>query len=453
MNVNFEKTDNVNGVLTISFKEEDYKDDYKKRLNEAGQQHPLKGFRPGHVPMGLLKKFYGPQVLADLIDRKVSKTLGDYIVENKIDVLGEPMLNKDTKVDFNKDTEFTFIFDLGIAPEFECKLDKRVKISYYNIEVSQEMVDKQNEALKKRFGKQVPGETIDEEALVRGSMVELDENGNAKEGGINVEKTVLSPKYLKDEDEKKKFIGKKVNDEIVFNPAKAVGESTTELASLLNIDKDKAADVKSDFKMTVTEILVSQPAEMNQEFFDNVLGKDVAKDEKTYLEKVKEMIGNQLKNDSNYRFTMDAERVLRKKVGDLELPEAFLKRYLVATNKDADEKKVEENFENTANQLKWQLIKEKIAKNLNVKVEAEDKTKMAKFYAAQQFAQYGMNNVPDDVIENYAHQILEKPEYSRDIENQAFEDKVYAAIKDAVAVEEKTVSVDEFNKLFEQAKK
>ena len=453
MNVNFEKTDNVNGVLTISFKEEDYKDDYKKRLNEAGQQHPLKGFRPGHVPMGLLKKFYGPQVLADLIDRKVSKSLGDYIVENKIDVLGEPMLNKDTKVDFNKDTEFTFIFDLGIAPEFECKLDKRVKIPYYNIEVSQEMVDKQNEALKKRFGKQVPGETIDEEALVRGSMVELDENGNAKEGGINVEKTVLSPKYLKDEDEKKKFIGKKVNDEIVFNPAKAVGESTTELASLLNIDKDKAADVKSDFKMTVTEILVSQPAEMNQEFFDNVLGKDVANDEKTYLEKVKEMIGNQLKNDSNYRFTMDAERVLRKKVGDLELPEAFLKRYLVATNKDADEKKVEENFENTANQLKWQLIKEKIAKNLNVKVEAEDKTKRAKFYAAQQFAQYGMNNVPDDVIENYAHQILEKPEYSRDIENQAFEDKVYAAIKDAVAVEEKTVSVDEFNKLFEQAKK
>lgn len=453
MNVNFEKTDNVNGVLTISFKEEDYKDDYKKRLNEAGQQHPLKGFRPGHVPMGLLKKFYGPQVLADLIDRKVSKSLGEYIVENKIDVLGEPMLNKDTKIDFNKDKDFTFIFDLGIAPEFECKLDKRVKIPYYNIEVSQEMVDKQNEALKKRFGKQVPGEVVDDEALVRGSMVELDENGNAKEGGIVVEKTVLSPKYLKDEDEKKKFIGKKVNDEVVFNPAKAVGESNTELASLLNIDKDKAADVKADFKMTITEILVNQPAEMNQELFDNVLGKDVAKDEKTYLEKVKEMIGNQLKNDSNYRFTMDAERVLRKKVGELELPEAFLKRYLVATNKDADEKTVEENFDKTASQIKWQLIKEKVAKNLDVKIEAEDKLKMAKFYAAQQFAQYGMNNVPDDVIENYAHQILEKPEYSRDIENQAFEDKVYAAIKDAVAIDEKTVSVEEFNKLFEQSKK
>lgn len=453
MNVNFEKTDNVNGVLTISFKEEDYKDDYKKRLNEAGQQHPLKGFRPGHVPMGLLKKFYGPQVLADLIDRKVSKSLGEYIVENKIDVLGEPMLNKDTKIDFNKDKDFTFIFDLGIAPEFECKLDKRVKIPYYNIVVSQEMVDKQNEALKKRFGKQVPGEVVDDEALVRGSMVELDENGNAKEGGIVVEKTVLSPKYLKDEDEKKKFIGKKVNDEVVFNPAKAVGESNTELASLLNIDKDKAAGVKADFKMTITEILVNQPAEMNQELFDNVLGKDVAKDEKTYLEKVKEMIGNQLKNDSNYRFTMDAERVLRKKVGELELPEAFLKRYLVATNKDADEKAVEENFDKTASQIKWQLIKEKVAKNLDVKIEAEDKLKMAKFYAAQQFAQYGMNNVPDDVIENYAHQILEKPEYSRDIENQAFEDKVYAAIKDAVAIDEKTVSVEEFNKLFEQSKK
>lgn len=452
MNVTFDKQGNVYGILSIAIKEDDYQAEVKKELNNVGRKYPIKGFRPGHAPASLLKKMYGEEVLAQVVERQMGRALNNYIVENKLDILGEPMVTEDTKVDFKNDKEFNFKFELGLSPEFDLKLDKRVKIPFYNIEVSQDMIDKQTDAFKKRFGKQVPGETVVDDALVKGEMVELNADGTPKEGGLKVEKTILSPQYLKNEDEKAKFIGKKVGDLVVFNPSKATDGNATELASLLNVDKEHANN-ESDFQFLVNEILVNQDAEVNQEFFDNVLGKDVAKDEKEFNEKMKEMIAAQLKNDSNYRFTLDAERVLRKKVGDLELPDEFLKKFLAARSKEEDAaKRVEENYDKTRAQIQWQLIKEKVAHNYNVKVEEEDLLRLARFYAAQQFAQYGMSNLPDDIIEKYAKELLQKDDVKNDIQNRAFEDKVFAAIQGAVALDEKNVSVEEFNKLFEAAK-
>lgn len=449
MNVTFDKKDNVNALLTVSLTPEDYLENEKKELLNISRKHPMKGFRPGHVPMSLLKKQYGIEVRSQVVDRMVGKALTDYIVNEKIDILGEPMLSADTRVDLNQDTNYEFKFDLGLAPEFELKLDKRVKIPYYNIKVTDEMVQNQNASYKKRFGKQVPGEAAAEDSLLKGSMVELDENDAAKEGGVSVDRTIISPQFLKNADEKAKFIGKKVGESIVFNPHTAADGNLTELAAMLNVDKSEA-DIKSNFKFNVEEILVNQDAEMDQELFDNVLGKDVAKTEEEYREKLREMISNQLKNDSNYRFTVDAERVLKKKVGNLELPEEFLKRFLQARSKEQDEKKFDEQFPQTLEQLKWQLIKEKVARTYDVKVELEDKLRLARFYAAQQFAQYGMTNLPDEVIDKYAHEFLEKREYSEEIQNRAFEDKVFAAIKANVGIDEKEVSVEEFNKLFEK---
>lgn len=449
MNVTFEKKDNVNAVLTVSLAPEDYQSDVKKELLSIGQKHPMKGFRPGHVPMPILMKQYGTDVRVQVVDKKVSKALTDYIVNNKIDLLGEPMVSVDTKANLKEETNYDFRFDLGVAPEFELKLDKRVKIPYYNIKVSDEMVENQNDSYKKRFGKQVPGEVSVEDALMKGSMEELDEKGEPKEGGISVERTIISPQFLKNADEKAKFVGKKVEDDIVFNPYTAADGNLTELAAMLNVGKEEA-EVKSDFKFHVNEILVNQDAEINQEFFDNVLGKDVAKSEEEYREKLRETIANQLKSDSNYRFTVDAERVLKKKVGELELPDEFLKRFLRARSKDGEDEKVEEQYPQTREQLIWQLIKEKVARNYDVKVEVEDKLRLARFYAAQQFAQYGMTNLPDDVIDKYAHEFLEKPEYSEQIQSRAFEDKVFATIKENVGLDEKEVSVEEFNKLFEK---
>ena len=449
MNVTFDKKDNVNALLTVSLTPEDYLENEKKELLNISRKHPMKGFRPGHVPMSLLKKQYGIEVRSQVVDRMVGKALTDYIVNEKIDILGEPMLSADTRVDLNQDTNYEFKFDLGLAPEFELKLDKRVKIPYYNIKVTDEMVENQNASYKKRFGKQVPGEAAAEDSLLKGSMVELDENDAAKEGGVSVDRTIISPQFLKNADEKAKFIGKKVGESIVFNPHTAADGNLTELAAMLNVDKSEA-DIKSNFKFNVEEILVNQDAEMDQELFDNVLGKDVAKTEEEYREKLREMISNQLKNDSNYRFTVDAERVLKKKVGNLELPEEFLKRFLQARSKEQDEKKFDEQFPQTLEQLKWQLIKEKVARTYDIKVELEDKLRLARFYAAQQFAQYGMTNLPDEVIDKYAHEFLEKREYSEEIQNRAFEDKVFAAIKANVGIDEKEVSVEEFNKLFEK---
>lgn len=449
MNVTFDKKDNVNAVLTVSLTPEDYLEDEKKELLKISRKYPMKGFRPGHVPMSMLKKQYGNEVRSQVVDRKVGRALTDYIVNEKIDILGEPMVSLDTRVDLNQDTNYDFKFDIGLAPEFELKLDKRVKIPYYNIKVTDEMVENQNASYKKRFGKQVPGEAAAEDSLLKGSMVELDENDAPKEGGITVERTIISPQFLKNADEKAKFIGKIVGESVVFNPHTAADGNLTELAAMLNVDKDQA-DIKSNFKFDVAEILVNQDAEVNQELFDNVLGKDVAKNEEEYREKLRESISNQLKSDSNYRFTVDAERVLKKKVGDLELPEEFLKRFLLARSEDRDEKKFEEQFPQTKEQLKWQLIKEKVARAFDVKVEVEDKLRLARFYAAQQFAQYGMTNLPDDVIDKYAHEFLQKPEYSENIQNRAFEDKVFATIKENVTLDEKEVSVEEFNKLFEK---
>ena len=451
MNVTLDKTGNVTGVLTISLVEEDYQGEVKKKLSQLNRTRPLKGFRPGHVPAGLLKKQYGGAVTADVVDEIVSRELTKYIRENNLDLLGEPMLTEDTKVDMVNEKDFSFKFDLGFAPEFELKLDKRVKVPYYNIEVSQEMIDKQNEAYKKRFGTQVPGEVSTEEALLRGSLVELNEDGTVKEDGIKVDRTIISPKYLKDEGEKAKLIGLKVDDEVTFNPNKAAGGNITELAAMLAVDKDKA-DVKSDFTFKVGEIMVNKDAEMGQEFFDTVLGKDVAKSEEEYNEKIKEMLAGQLKSDSNYRFTIDAEAVLKKKVGDLELPDEFLKRYLLSTNKDADAEKIEEEYPRTREEIVWQLIKEKIAKAYEVKIEKEDMMRLARIYASQQFAQYGIGNVPEETLDRYAGELMENKDYAREITRRAFEDKVFATIHDNVSLTEKNVTVEEFNKLYEEKK-
>lgn len=449
MNVTLDKNGNVSGVLTISLVEEDYQDEVKKQLSLLGRRRPIKGFRPGHVPASLLKKHYGGQVTAEVVDEIVSRELTNYIRENNIDLLGEPMLSKDTKVDLVNEKNFEFKFDLGFAPEFELKLDKRVKVPYYNIEVSQAMVDDQSNAYKKRFGTQVPGDVSTEDALLRGSMEELDKDGNVKEDGINVERTIVSPKYLKDEVEKAKFVGLKVNDTITFNPRVSSGSNVTEMAAMLAIDKDQAENVESDFTFKVEEILVNKDAELGQELYDMVFGKDVVKTEEDYYAKIKEMLAGQLKSDSNYRFTIDAEKVLVKKVGELELPDEFLKRYLMSINKDTEPSKIEEEYPRTRGEIVWQLIKEKVAKQYDVKIEKEDQMRLARIYAAQQFAQYGIGNVPDETLDRYAGELMENKDYAKEINRRAFEDKVFATIRDNVSLTEKNVTAEEFNKLFE----
>ena len=444
-----EKVDNVNGIITVSLAENDYQDKVKKELKLIGQRYPEKGFRPGHVPTALLQKKYGKEALVEVVNREVYDALMKHIQDNKLNILGEPLLANANEIDFNADKDFTFKFEIGFGPEFNIAIDKNITIPYYNIKVDDEMVKKQDEALCKRFGKQVPGEEVDATALVKGSLVELNEDGSAKEDGISVESTVVSPQYFRNEEQKALFMGKKVGDEVVFNPSATCDGNTSELASMLNVDKDKA-NVASDFKMTIKEIIVVKNAEHNQEFFDGVFGKDVVTTEKGYVEKIKEMIATQLKNDSNYRFTIDTENVLREKAGSIELPEEFLKKWLLKQDKEGKRspETIDDDFAKMRSDLEWQLIKEHAVKELGVKVEDADLLAVASMVAQQQFAQYGMMNMPEDVVKKYAKEILDNEDYRQRIIERAVEDKMYNGIKEAVNVEEKDVTSAEFNALF-----
>ena len=447
MNVTLEKIDNVNGIITLSIEEKDYQDKVKKELKLISVKHPLPGFRPGHAPASLLQKKFGKEVLVEVVNREIYDNLVNYIQDNKLNLLGEPIIANAEEVNFDTMKDFTFKFEIGFAPEIKLALDKNVTVPYYTIEVDQKMIDQQSEMLCKRFGKQDKGEQVDATALVKGSMVELDENGAVKEGGINVESTIVAPQYFKNEDEQAKFEGKKLGEEVVFNPWNTCEGNLGELSSMLNIDREQA-DVKSDFKLTISEILVNKPAEVNQELFDAVFGKDNVANEEEYYAKLKEMIAGQLVNDSNFRFTIDAENVLKAQVGALELPVEFLKKWLVRQENKYTAENIDEEFPKMVPQLEWQLIKEEAAKQLEVKVNEDDLLADAKRVAYQQFAQYGMTNIPEEMVEKYAKDILENKEYRSQIVQQSVDNKLFAEIKNAVTLDEKTVNVEAFNELF-----
>ncbi|MBR6749262.1 MAG: trigger factor [Bacteroidaceae bacterium] len=448
MNVSHNSIDKLNAVISIEIEKADYAERVKKSLRSYGERANIPGFRRGHVPYGMLVKMFGKSVKAEEINRLVSESLYNYISDNKLNILGEPMTAEDQTIDLDAEENFTFKFDIALAPEINVTVDKNIKVPYYNIAVSDDMVAKQDEMFRQRQGKQLTVEAVTEERdLVKGSMVEL-ENGAAKEGGIVVESTILSPAYIKEE--KEKFNGVKVGDKVVFNPAAACQDSVGELASMLNIDREAAANVKSDFEMTVTEITHLQPAEHDQEFFDGIFGKDNVKSEEEYTAKVREMIAAQLAPESDYRFGIDARKAIETAVGEIELPSEFLKRWLVATNEKYTDENIAEEYGKMEADLKWHLIKEHIAKAFEVKVADEDLKALAMSVTRQQFAQYGMTNVPDELLENYLQEMLKSKESRSQLIDRATEAKIQTAIKNAVTLEEKEISTEDFGKLFQE---
>lgn len=457
MNVSYEQIDAVNGKLTVDLKREDFQGEVNKKVAELGVRHPLKGFRPGKAPKALLMKFYGGSATSDVVDRMVGKAMYDYIRENKLAVLGEPLLDETTKVDLMKDEEISFKFDLGLAPAIELKLNKRIVMPYYTIEVTDQMVDDAIAHDRKRMGTLVDGEVSDKESLLRGSMVELDAEGNDKADGIKVDHTVISPRYLTDEDEAAKFVGVKVGDTFVFNPHKANGGNVAELAAMLNIDRNDAGEMKSDFRVTIEEVKVNQEAEMNEEFFKGVLGVETeVKDEAAFRDAVRELIARANVPESNYRFTVDAQRILTDKAGELALPEEFLKRFMKMrrTEEQLDENGEisDEEAQKMFKQLRWQLVKDHLSKELGIQLEQADVDAAAMAFAQQQLSQYGMYNLPEDVLKQQADRFMQDEKAREMIVEHAHDNKFFAAVKEAVKVNEKAINVEDFRKLYEKDK-
>lgn len=449
MKIEYAKVDDVNGVITMVVEESDYADQVKKQLKEIGKKHAEPGFRPGHVPAALLEKKYGSYARQEAINEVVGNALFDFIKREELNVLGNPVPDEDNRItDDNK--EFVLKFKVGVAPEFELKLDKDVHMPYYKITVSDEMINRQDEAMRRRFGKQVPGEEVDATALVKGVLTELAADGTVKEGGIVVENGIVSPQYFKSDDQRALFIGKKVGDTVVFNPSATCDANPAEMSSMLNIDKNDVNNHLGDFSMAISEIIVLKEAELGEEYYKEVFG-DKVTDEAGYRAAVKEMIAGSLIGDQNYRFTLDAENVIREQVGELQLPDEVLKDFLIAQNETLTRENIDAEYAGIRKQLVWDLEKDKAGRQLDVKVEEADLLQTASMIARQQFAQYGMTNVPDETVANYAKQILSDEKAHAQVARQTADMKLFNAIRNAVTLDEKEVSVDEFNALFAPA--
>lgn len=447
MKVDYAKIDDVNGEITVTLEEKDYADKVKKQLKEIGKSHAEPGFRPGHVPSGLIQKKYGSAVKYDIINKEVGNAVFDYIKENKLHVLGNPVPQQGNDFDINA-ADFTLKFKVGVAPEFDTKVNKDLTVPYYTIKVSDEMIKSQDDQLTRRFGKQVPGDEVDATALVKGVMTELDENGQPKEGGVVVENAIVAPQYFKSEEQRNLFLGKKVGDVVKFNPAATCDGNPTEMSSMLNIDKSEVEAHKGDFNFDIKEIIVLKPAEHNQEFFDMVFGADKVHNEDEYRAELEKVISAGLSNDSDYRFTLDARKAIQDAIGDIKLPEEVLKEFLKSQNEALNDENIDEEYTRLLPELQWELEKEAIASQLDIKVAEEDLLNTARRIAQSQFAQYGMNSVPAETLDRYAQDILKDQKAHNQIYNQTVDSKLFNGIRASVNLDNKEVSVEEFNDLF-----
>lgn len=451
MDTSLISVDSVNAILKIEVKKADYQVKVDEAVKTFRKKANVPGFRPGTVPVGMVKKMYGKSILADEVNKLVGEGIYNYIQENKLNILGEPLPNQEKQqpVDFAKEEDYEFFFDIALAPEIKLDLTKKDKMDYFKIAIDEELVQKQISSYKANYGKY---ETVEEDAkptdLLKGEVVEL-ENGAPKAGGIAVEGAVLMPSYMKDEEEQAKFANVKKEAQIVFNPGKAYDGNETEIASFLHIDKDAVEAIAPEFMFTVKEITRYKEADLDQALFDKVFGEGTVKTEAEFLDKIKESLSSQLAPDSDYKFLLDARALLENKVGDLTFPDAFLKRWLLTTGSEKTAESLDAEYLKILEDLKFHLIKEQLAKDNDLKIEEADVRNVAMQAARVQFAQYGMVGMPDDVLANYANEMLKNKETSRNLVDKAMEEKIAACLKSLITLNEKEISLDEFKKFFE----
>lgn len=448
MKVSFENPDKINGLLTITVEDDDYKAEVEKTLKEYRKTANVPGFRPGQVPMGMIRRRFGSAVKMDAINKVLGDELQKYIADNNIAMLGEPLASeKQQPQDLEKDGPYTFMFDIAVAPEFDIKLDANDTVDYYEITADDTLIDSQVEMFASRMGQNVEADHYEDGDVLKGDLRQLDAEGDTLEGGLTVEAASVMPKYLKSDDQKKLFDGCKPGDIITFNPSKAYEGSNYELSSLLKVDREKVAEYTGDFSYQITSVQHFEKHAVDQELFDLTFGKDAVKDEKEFREKIAEGLKAQLALDSDMKFLMDVRKYAEDKVGQLTYPDSLLKRIMKQNNKDKDQEFIDKNYEPSIKELSWSLIRSKIAVALGVKIEDEDVKSAAREMAKAQFAQYGMSNVPQEYVDNYADELLKKKEAQQQFVDRAIDAKLVEALKGVVTLNKKSVSLDEFNKM------
>jgi trigger factor len=449
MNITRENIDDLNAVLKVMIEKTDYEDKVETVLKDYRKKANIKGFRPGMVPIGLIKKMYGKVVQIEEINKVVTENIQKYLTDEKIEILGDPIPKNDEqeKIDFDTQENFTFSFELGLAPVIELKLNKKNKINQHEIIIDEKMKNDYLNNYTRRYGELRKVDITEEKDVVKGKIEAIDNNGNPIPEGPSVEETSLGIDIIKDKKIKKQFIGKSQNDTIDFDLKKAF-PNDTEIAGILHKKKEEITELKGNFRFTINDISRFHPAELGKEFFDRIYGEGVVNTKEEFLIKIEDEIAQNLKRESDYKLMMDIKNLVIEKT-DFQIPEEFLKKWLLKVNENTTGEQIEKEFDNFRKDLKWQLIRNKVARDNEVKITEEELLKEAENTTRYQFQQYGLFYATDEQITNYAKETLKKEDDAKRIADKILEEKVILLLKELVKVENKSVTVEEFNKLFE----
>jgi len=447
MNILKQEVDALNAVLKLKIDKVDYDPKVEEALKDYRKKAAIKGFRPGHAPASLINKLYRKPIIVEEVNKLISESLSKYLVEQKLNILGEPLPSEQQKpIDWENQEDFEFAFDLGLVPEFELKLTKKDKVPYYTIKVDDKLREIYSNSYRQRNGSYKPVEVTAENDLVKATLNELNADESPKDGGIYVESASISIALVADETEKAKLIGLKAGDVVTIDTVKAF-PNPTDKAALLHIAKDKLGDVQPLFQATVTETMTFAKAELDQELFNKVYGEGVVNSVEEFNAKMDEEISKNLAQESDFRLVVDLKEKLIDKF-KIQLPKEFLIRWLVAVNEGKHTREqIESEFPMFEKDLSWQLIRDKVAMENDLKITEEEVHAFAMNFARQQFASYGMSQMPDEYLVSYADSVLKKEGEKRKIQEKLLEDKAVAIIREAIKLDENEVTTDEFNNL------
>lgn len=446
MNIELQKTGELTATVKIDLSPADYEEKVLKVLKDYQRKAQMPGFRPGKVPFGLTKKMYGQAVTADEINKLLGESLDGFIREQNLDLLGNPLANteKTPQIDFSEPAEMSFYFDLGLSPQFELKLDGKSGVIYHRIEVSDEIARKYMDDLRRRNGTLTDVEVSVKGDLLKGDFAELDADGNVKPDGITSNGSV-NPELFKDEAIQALFAGVKNGDVVKLNPMQASGNAT-DVAAMLGISKEQAETLNTEFNFTVTGISRMIPAEMNAEFFEKIYpGVEIA-DESSLLEQIKKDAAGSFVGESDKKFFNDAIKYLIDSSA-IELPDEFLKRWLVDVNQDKlTAEEVEKNYDDYARSMRWQLIENRMIREHNIQVSEEEIRGVFRSY----FQRPGSAEMDEDMkmrIDGIVDSFMKNKEDVRRINDQLFEQKILAFLKEKLQPEEQAISYEDFAKL------
>lgn len=449
MNITRENIDDLNAVLKVEISKPDYEEKVESVLKDYRKKANIKGFRPGMVPIGLVKKMYGKAVQIDEINKLVTESIQKYLSDEKIEILGDPLPKPDEteKFDFNTQEEFKFSFELGLAPSFELKISKKNKVNLHEIIIDEKMKNDYLNNYTRRFGELKQAGSTEDKDVIKGKIEAVDSEGMPLPGVPAVEETSLGIDIIKDDNIKNQFIGKVLNDTVDFDIKKAF-PNDTEVAGILRMKKEEVENISGYFRFTINEISRFHPAEVGKELFDKIYGEGIVNSEEEFMKKMEDEIAMNLKRESDFKLMIDIKTLALEKT-DLRLPEEFLKKWLLRVNENTTQEHINTEFESFSKDLKWQLIRNKVARDNQVKISEEELLREAENITRSQFRQYGLFYVTDEYITNDAKETLKKEEDAKRIADKILEEKVILIMKELLKIENKSVTVDEFNKLFE----